>query len=72
VNAWWSESQTEAQKQAVLQALETSLSSFGSMCVHLDLEKTGPLSRQSIPGAAGMVSFGGAAAEVQNGLVHVI
>jgi hypothetical protein len=33
VDAWWSESSTEAQKQAVVQALETSLSSFGSVRV---------------------------------------
>jgi len=31
VDAWWSESPTEAQKQAVVQALETSLSNFGSV-----------------------------------------
>jgi hypothetical protein len=33
VEAWWSESATEAQKQAVVQTLETSLSGFGSMRV---------------------------------------
>jgi hypothetical protein len=33
VDAWWSESLTEAQKQAVVQALETSLSNFGSVRV---------------------------------------
>jgi hypothetical protein len=31
VDAWWSDSLTEAQKQAVLQVLETSLSSFGTL-----------------------------------------
>ncbi len=31
VDAWWSDSLTEAQKQAVLEVLETSLSSFGSV-----------------------------------------
>jgi len=33
VDAWWSESLTEAQKQAVVQALKTSLSNFGSVRV---------------------------------------
>ncbi len=33
VDAWWSESLTEAQKQAVVQALATSLSNFGSVRV---------------------------------------
>ena len=33
VDAWWSESLTEAQKQAVVQALETSLSNFGRVRV---------------------------------------
>lgn len=33
VDAWWSESLKEAQKQAVVQTLETSLSNFGSVRV---------------------------------------
>lgn len=33
VDAWWSEPLTEAQKQAVVQALETSLSNFGNVRV---------------------------------------
>ena len=33
VDAWWSESATEGQKQAVVQELETSLSGFGSVRV---------------------------------------
>ncbi len=33
VDAWWSESLTEAQRQAVVQVLETSLSNFGSVRV---------------------------------------
>ena len=33
VDVWWSESLTEAQKQAVVQALKTSLSNFGSVRV---------------------------------------
>ena len=33
VDAWWSESATEGQKQAVLHELETSLSGFGSVRV---------------------------------------
>ena len=33
VDAWWSESTTEGQKQAVVQVLETSLSSFGNVRV---------------------------------------
>jgi hypothetical protein len=33
VDAWWSESLTDAQKQAVVQALKTSLSNFGSVRV---------------------------------------
>lgn len=33
VDAWWFESLTEAQKQAVVQTIETSLSNFGSVRV---------------------------------------
>ena len=33
VDAWWSASVTEQQKQAVVQALETTLSEFGSVRV---------------------------------------
>ena len=33
VDAWWSESATEGQKQAVVQVLETSLSGFGNVRV---------------------------------------
>jgi len=44
----------------------------GYVFVHLDLEKTGKFSVQYIPGAAGLVSFGGEAAEVPDGLIHAI
>ena len=44
----------------------------GYVFVHLDLEKTGTFSVQYIPGAAGLVSFGGEVAEVPDGLVHAI
>ncbi|RJP53296.1 MAG: hypothetical protein C4586_01725 [Anaerolineaceae bacterium] len=33
VDAWWSESLTEEQKQAVLRSLETTLSTFGNVRV---------------------------------------
>jgi transcriptional antiterminator RfaH len=44
----------------------------GYVFVHLDLEKTGRFSMQYIPGAAGLVSFGGEAADVPEGLIHAI
>ena len=44
----------------------------GYVFVHLDLEKVGTFSMQYIPGAAGLVSFGGEAAEVPDGLIHAI
>ena len=44
----------------------------GYIFVHLDLDKSGTFSLQYIPGAAGLVSFGGEAAEVPDGLVHAI
>ena len=44
----------------------------GYVFVHLDLEKTGKFSVQFIPGAAGLVSFGGEAADVPDGLIHAI
>ena len=44
----------------------------GYLFVHLDLAKAGNFSLQFIPGAAGLVSFGGEAAEVPDGLVHAI
>lgn len=44
----------------------------GYVFVHLDLEKTGKFSVQYIPGAAGLVSFGGEVAEVPDGLIHAI
>jgi len=44
----------------------------GYVFVHLDLEKTGTFSMQYIPGAAGLVSFGGEAADVPDGLIHAI
>jgi transcription antitermination factor NusG len=44
----------------------------GYVFVHLDLAKTGTFSMQYIPGAAGLVSFGGEVAEVPDGLVHAI
>ena len=44
----------------------------GYVFVHLDLDKSGTFSLQYIPGAAGLVSFGGEAAEVPDGLVHAI
>lgn len=44
----------------------------GYMFVYLDLEKTGTFSMQYIPGAAGLVSFGGEVADVPDGLIHAI
>ena len=44
----------------------------GYVFVHLDIEKVGRFSMQYIPGAAGLVSFGGEAAEVPEGLIHAI
>ncbi|MBE3067054.1 MAG: hypothetical protein IMZ73_06445 [Chloroflexi bacterium] len=44
----------------------------GYVFVHLDLEKTGTFSMQYIPGATGLVSFGGEAADVPDGLIHAI
>lgn len=41
----------------------------GYVFVHLDLEKTGTFSMQYIPGATGLVSFGGEAADVPGGKV---
>ena len=44
----------------------------GYVFVHMDLEKTATFSMQYIPGAAGLVSFGGEAADVPDGLIHAI
>jgi transcriptional antiterminator RfaH len=44
----------------------------GYVFVHLDLEKAGTFSMQYIPGAAGLVTFGGEAAEVPDALLHAI
>jgi transcription antitermination factor NusG len=44
----------------------------GYVFVHLDLEKTGLTSIQYLPGAAGLVSFGGEAADVPDGLIQAI
>jgi transcription elongation factor/antiterminator RfaH len=44
----------------------------GYVFVHLDLEKTGKLTVQYIPGAANLVSFGGEVADVPDGLIHAI
>jgi transcriptional antiterminator RfaH len=44
----------------------------GYVFVHLDLEKTGKFSMDYLPGAAGLVSFGGEAADVPDGLIHAI
>jgi transcriptional antiterminator RfaH len=44
----------------------------GYVFVHLDLERSGTFSLQYIPGAAGLVSFGGEVADVPDGLVHAI
>ena len=42
----------------------------GYVFVHMDLEKAGTLPMQYIPGAAGLVTFGGEAADVPDGLMH--
>jgi len=44
----------------------------GYVFVQLDLEKTGKFSVEYIPGAAGLVSFGGEEADVPDGLIHAI
>ena len=44
----------------------------GYVFVHLDLEKAGTMSMQYIPGAAGLVTFGGEVADVPDGLIHAI
>jgi transcription antitermination factor NusG len=44
----------------------------GYVFVHLDLEKTGRSSIHYLPGAAGLVSFGGEAADVPDGLIQAI
>jgi len=44
----------------------------GYVFAHLDLQKTDPFSMQYIPGAAGLVSFGGEAAEVPEELIRAI
>jgi transcriptional antiterminator RfaH len=59
--------------QAVNPRARKSKSYFpGYVFVNLDLEKTGKFSMQFIPGAASLVSFGGEAAEVPDGLLHAI
>lgn len=44
----------------------------GYVFVHMDLEQTGISSMQFIPGASGLVTFGGEAAGVPDGLIHAI
>ncbi len=44
----------------------------GYVFVHLDLERSGTFSIQYIPGAGGLVAFGGEVADVPDGLVHAI
>ena len=44
----------------------------GYLFVHVDLKQTGISSMQFIPGAGGLVAFGGEAADVPDGLVHAI
>jgi transcription antitermination factor NusG len=44
----------------------------GYVFVHLDLEKAGTFSMQFIPGTAGLITFGGEAADVPDGLIHAI
>jgi transcription antitermination factor NusG len=44
----------------------------GYVFAHMDLEKAGTFSMQYIPGAAGLVTFGGEPAEVPDGLVQAI
>jgi transcriptional antiterminator RfaH len=44
----------------------------GTVFGHMDLEKAGTFSMQTIPGAAGLVTFGGKAADVPDGMLHAI
>lgn len=44
----------------------------GYVFAHLDLEKTGGSAVQYLPGATGLVTFGGEAAHVPDGLLHAI
>jgi transcription antitermination factor NusG len=44
----------------------------GYIFIHVDLARTGWTPVQFIPGASGIVSFGGEAADVPDGLVHAI
>ncbi len=44
----------------------------GYLFVHLDLEEAGTFSAQYIPGTVGLVTFGGEAADVPDGLIHAI
>jgi transcription antitermination factor NusG len=44
----------------------------GYVFVHLDLEKVSASALHYIPGAAGLVSFGGEVADVPDGLIHAI
>ncbi|MFA5872882.1 MAG: transcription termination/antitermination NusG family protein [Anaerolineales bacterium] len=44
----------------------------GYVFVHLDMEKAGTFSMQYLPGAAGLVTFGGEPAYVPDGLIHAI
>src|SRR3990172_2882394 len=44
----------------------------GYVFVHLDLRITGTGTMQYLPGAAGLVAFGGEPADVPDGLVHAI
>jgi transcription antitermination factor NusG len=45
---------------------------LGYVFVHLDLEKGGAPALHYLPGAAGLVSFGGEVADVPDGLIHAI
>jgi transcription antitermination factor NusG len=44
----------------------------GYLFVHLDADKVNTASMQYIPGAAGIVSFGGVVADVPDALIHAI
>jgi transcriptional antiterminator RfaH len=44
----------------------------GYLFVHLDMEASGKSSLQFIPGAAGLVGFGGESADVPDGLIQAI
>jgi transcriptional antiterminator RfaH len=44
----------------------------GYVFVHMDLEKVGTFSIQYVPGAGGLVSFGGEVADVPDRLIHAI